>query len=144
MMNHLKREYIIPAVVFVVVLIVGGGGFYLYSQSKPQVQGASVDNSQAAAQAELKKVVAEVGKLIDLPTGEDPTVATVTDITKLKDQPFFQKAKNGDKVLIYAQAKKAILYDPKAKKVIDIVPLNIGTGSAQLASPSASPKKDSI
>ncbi len=83
----------------------------------------------------MKKLVLEVGKLIELPIGEDPTVATVTDITKLKDQPFFAKAKNGDKVLIYTNARKAILYDPQAKKVIDIAPINIGSPSAQTLGP---------
>jgi len=83
----------------------------------------------------VKKLVLEVGKLIELPIGEDPTVATVTDITKLKDQPFFAKAKNGDKVLIYTNARKAILYDPQAKKVIDIAPINIGSPSAQTLGP---------
>lgn len=113
-----------------VLLVLGGGGYFYYQTQKNQAA-----NPQASAQEEVKKVVLEVGKLIDLPAGEDPTIATVTDITKLKDQPFFQKAKNGDKVLIYTNARKAILYDPVAKKVLDVAPINIGTGSAQTVQP---------
>ncbi len=135
--EYLKSKYIVPAAVVAAVLIIGVGGFF-YFDSKQKAKQAQTNPQYA--QEEVKKIVAEVGKLIDLPTGEDPTVATVTDITKLKEQPFFAKAKNGDKVLIYTNAKKAILYDPKAKKVIDIAPFNIGTGSAQPASPSASPQ----
>ncbi len=74
-----------------------------------------------------------MGRLITLPEGEEPTVATITDIEKLKDQTFFQKAKNGDKVIIYTNAKKAILYDPIARKIIDVAPVNIGTPSASAA-----------
>lgn len=37
----------------------------------------------------------EVKKLMELPD-ENPTVATITDIEKLKEQAFFQKGKNGD------------------------------------------------
>ncbi len=109
-------------------------GYFFYQKAKPQV-GINPEN----AQAEVKKLVGEVGKLIDLPQGEDPTIATITDISKLSSQPFFARAKNGDKVLIYSQAKKAILYDPKAKKVIDVAPINIGSPSAQQATPSATP-----
>lgn len=128
-MNYLHSKYLIPAAVVIVVLILGAGGYIYYQNQSSQV--AKLNNPQASATEEVKKIVAEVGKLIDLPTGEDPTIATVTDITKLKDQPFFAKAKNGDKVLIYTNAKKAILYDPVLKKVLDVAPINIGTSSAQ-------------
>lgn len=102
----------------------------VYQQTQKQVSLDSQD-AQKAAQEEVRKLVSEVGKLIDLPSGEDPTLATVTDVTKLQNQPFFSRAKNGDKVLIYTQAKKAILYDPNAKKIIDITPINTGSPSAQ-------------
>lgn len=112
-------------------IVLAGGGYYFYTQS----QAPKLPANQAQVQQEVKRLVTEVGKLIDLPTGEDPTVATVTDISKLQNQPFFQRAKNGDKVLIYTQARKAILYDPSVKKIIDVAPINIGSPSVQVAEP---------
>ena len=134
-MNILKQKLFIEIATVALLVVLGGGGYFYYQSTKAQKQA----NPQQVAQEEVKKIVAEVGKLIDLPSGEDPTVATVTDISKLKDQPFFQKAKNGNKVLIYTNARKAILYDPASNKVIDVAPINIGTQSAQVASPSARP-----
>ncbi len=87
-------------------------------------------SSTSAKQQEVAAIVAKVGKLIVLPEGETPTVATVTDPDKLKDQAFFANAKSGDKVLVYANAKKAFLYDPVNDKLIDVAPLNIGTGTS--------------
>lgn len=121
----------IPAVALIVVLLLTGG-FLLYQKQK-----TANKNPQKASQDEVKKVVEEVGKLMDLPAGEAPTLATVVDITKLKNQPFFQKAKNGDKVLIYTVAQKAILYDPIAKRIKEVGPVNEGSPSAQLASPAS-------
>ncbi len=72
---------------------------------------------------EAKKVAAQVGKLIKLPDGEIPTVVSVVDINKLKDQPFFRNGKNGDKLLIFAASGRAILYDPKANLIIEVGPL---------------------
>lgn len=118
-------KVVIPAVALIVVLLLTGG-FLLYQNQK-----TGSKNPQQAGQDEVKKVVEEVGKLIDLPAGEVPTLATVVDVSKLKDQPFFQKAKNGDKVLIYTNAQKAILYDPVAKKVKEVGPVNTGSPSAQ-------------
>lgn len=112
-----------------VLIIIGFAAYQMFKT--PKVQNP---------QDEVKRLVSEVGKLLDLPTGEDPTVATITDISKLSGQPFFARAKNGDKVLIYTNAKKAILYDPNAKKVIDVAPINLGTPSGQVATPSATPR----
>ena len=81
-----------------------------------------------------QELIDEIGKIIVLPTGETPTIATVTDVDKLKiTQPFFQNAKNGDKVIVYT--KKAILYDPLAKKIIDVTTINPGSPSAQTTAP---------
>jgi hypothetical protein len=78
--------------------------------------------------------VAAVGKLIVLPTDEQPTLATVVDPSKLKNQPFFAQAQKGDQVLIYTNARKAILYSPTANKIVEVAPLIIG---AQAAPPAA-------
>lgn len=69
---------------------------------------------------EVIALVKQVGKLMLLPTGETPTVATVTDKTKLNDQKFFKNSENGDKVLIYTLASKAILYRPKTNLIIEV------------------------
>ncbi len=107
--QYLNSKYLIPATVVGAVIILGAGGFFYFQSQKAQL------NSPQAVQQEVKKIVAEVGKLIELPTGEDPTVATVTDVSKLQDQPFFQKAKNGMKVLIYTNAKLIAIQDIQAK-----------------------------
>ena len=52
-------------------------------------------------------------------------------LEKLGDQAFFSKAQKDDRVVIYAQAKKAILYRPSTKKIVEVAPLNIGENQAQ-------------
>ncbi len=74
-----------------------------------------------------------VGRLIVLPVGEQPTIATVSDPARLKSQPFFADAKAGDKVLIYAVAKKAILYSPEEDKIIEVAPLDLSNTGAKTA-----------
>ena len=115
-----KNKKIIGIVIAVIIVI----GIAVYvSKNKPAVEG---DPNTEQAQAEMQALVAEIGKLIELPKGENPTVATITDPAKLKDQPFFANAKNGDKVLIYPNARKAFLYDPSTKKLIEVAPLILG------------------
>lgn len=111
------------AVVVSVLLVLGTAGTagYFYKQLddiKKNPNKVALDESKATIEA--------VGKLIVLPEGEQPTIATVTDPSKLQDQKFFVNAKNGDKVLIYTTAKKAILYSPSTNKIVEVAPLNIG------------------
>jgi len=102
----------------------------LFFYSKYQKSQDQLKNPQTAAQAQTQDLVDQVGKLTDLPQGK-PTVATVSDVSKLSSQSFFVNAKNGDKVLIYSDAKKAILYRPSQDKVINIAPLDISDTKPQ-------------
>lgn len=121
----LKGRTILYVVLSIVTIISLAGAIYFYLQYQ-QTQLA-LKNPTLAAQQEASALILRVGKLIDLPKNEQPTIATVSDISKLKDQAFFRNGKNGDKVLIYSKAKKAILYDPIADKIVEVAPVNIGS-----------------
>jgi hypothetical protein len=98
------------------VWIVASGGLYAY--------GTLAGRQEPDAQKEAAALVAQVGKLILLPDNEEPVIATVNDPEQLKSQPFFANAKEGDKVLIYNISRKAILYSPTDKRIIEVAPLS--------------------
>lgn len=114
---------LIKVLPFLLLFLLGAGGMVYLARQKPEILGLSKGSS--LVQAEVDALVAEVGKLIELPADENPTVATVTDVEKVKEQPFFANAKNGDKVLIYTNARKAILYRPSEKRIIEVGAVNI-------------------
>lgn len=114
------KQKAVPILIVLLVILAGAAG-YLYFQISALKQ-----DPDSLAQKEAEELVAVVGKLILLPQGETPTVATVSDPTKLADQAFFAKAKIGDKVLLYPNAQKAYLYDPVANKVLEVAPINLG------------------
>ena len=126
-----KSLWIIIVAVLLIIAILPS--YYYYSQYKKTQQ--LLQNPSASANAEVKQLIKEVGTLMVLPTVEQPTVATVSDVTKLADQPFFANAKNGDKVLIYTQSKKAILYRESINKIIEVAPVNLGAGAAASPTP---------
>ena len=76
-------------------------------------------------EGEAKKIVSAVGGIMILPSEELPTIATVTDPKALAGQPFFANAEIGDKVLVYADAKKAILYRPSVGKIVEVMPFAV-------------------
>lgn len=120
-----------PLLMIIIVLIVGlsAATIYFYNKSKSSGPEGSV--------VEIAKLERELGKIILLPENEVPTLATVADPEQLKDQPFFADAKKGDKVLIYTTARKAILYDPKAKKIINVGPVAIGENNPSVLTETA-------
>ncbi|MEM2947096.1 MAG: hypothetical protein QXN96_02520 [Candidatus Bathyarchaeia archaeon] len=118
--NRYKKYLVIS--VLILFLIISGLAIYFWRQAALLKQ-----NPQRIVQKEIEDTLARVGRLILLPEGETPTLATVTDTEKLKGQAFFVNAKAGDKVIIYTNAKKAILYRPSENKIIEVAPLNIGT-----------------
>lgn len=77
------------------------------------------ENTSDLAQAQIDSITEKVSLLMDIPS-EKPTIATISDASKLKDQPFFAKAQNDDKVLIFNAAQKAILYRPSTNKIIEV------------------------
>ncbi len=89
-----------------------------------------LENPALATNEEIKKLVVDVGKFLVLPKDETPTLATVSDPEKLRDQPFFANAQTGDKVLIYALSRKAILWRPSTSKIVEISSLNPTTNNS--------------
>lgn len=81
---------------------------------------------QEQAQKELTAIVDSVGKIMVLPKDETPQVAIIQDVDALKkSQDFFTDAQNGDKILVYAKARKAIIYREETNQIVNVA-LNIG------------------
>lgn len=117
-----------PILIWIFIALFGaigiGNGIYFYYQYHNSQQ--DLNDSVLGTQIETEKTLEKIAKMIELPA-EQPTIATVADVTKLKNQPFFLNAKNGDKVLIFQKAKKAILYRPSTNKIIEFGPINLGS-----------------
>lgn len=113
-----KKSRAVPVIVVLSMLLVmalGTAGYLYYRYAYIP---------QKNTESEVKTLTREIGRFMELPAGE-PTLATVTDKEKLAEQPFFQKAENGDKVLIYADAGRAILYRPSTMKIVDVTTVNV-------------------
>jgi len=116
-----KVTLLLAGLLLVLGAIIGGGaGIYYFSKYRNAEKRLSDAN-------DARLLIDKVGKLIKLPEGEIPTVATISNLERLKAQPFFARAKVGDRLLIFNQAKKAVLYDPVENKIVEVGPLIIPT-----------------
>lgn len=121
-----KNPNLLNIILFVLLLAALCGfawSFWRYWSLKQEVRFLSTSQGQQELnKKEVDKVVEAVGKLIILPTDQQPTVATIQDVVALaKEQPFFNGAENGDKLLFYPD--KAIIYSVKNDKLVNVGPV---------------------
>jgi hypothetical protein len=74
---------------------------------------------------EIDKTVRAVSKHILLPN-EKPSLATVKDPSQVKEA-FLKQAKTGDKVLVYSEAGKIIIYRPSLNRIVAVGNVTIDT-----------------
>lgn len=110
-------------IAFVVLLIVAIGAIIalgVFLKSSHNTTG-SVDIKAI----DVKSVVSDVGKAIILPEGETPNISAVADVSALKNEPFFANAETGDLVVVYPSTRRAILWRPSVKKIVEISIVNV-------------------
>lgn len=93
--------------------------FYdLYRQAE-----AKVPKTEKEMEKEVADITTQLKKIMNVPD-EKPVIATVKDKNALKgQQAFFANAENGDKLVIFQTARKAILFRPSTEKIIESGPL---------------------
>lgn len=127
----------LTAAFFITTLTSSALAFHYFNQNQKLLLSTSQKSGGQVlgASQEIQKLLEEVGKYITLPTNETPTIATVSDPSKLKEQPFFAKSEIGDKALIFPSSNRAILYRPKEHKIIEISTLDTSPTTSQNSSP---------
>lgn len=114
-----RSKWFIVFILIVFILLAGSAAaaVYLYRENKKlMADRVEID--------ETKRIIEQVSGMIDVPGEEVPTMATVADKEKLKDQEFFANAENGDRLILYSSTKKAILFRPSTGKIINVSSIN--------------------
>jgi len=133
---------------FIVGLVVGflacwaWNYFYPSTSGKP-ANGAAAANvvTQVTGNA-VGNAVSALSKLLVLPTGETPLVYSIGDAATLANyQAFYSGAQNGDLIIIYQKAAKAIVYSPSRNMIENVGPIIPAQQNQVSSQPSTSTKK---
>ncbi len=117
-MNKKKNLFAFAGAVLVIV------GIVLYvifvpTSSLTRVEGELNSRQEA-------RLLREISALIVVPQDEEPVVAYVTNAPQLRmEQPFYAGVKNGDFVVLFPISQKAVVYDPVAKILINVGPVQV-------------------
>ena len=78
-----KLSYVL--IVLVSLAIVTGGYFGYREYTQLRDENRRLSNPEEAAKTDIEKTKAQVAALIEVPTGEEPTIANVVDVSKLSN-----------------------------------------------------------
>lgn len=110
---------VLYASVLVVAISFGTYFFIRYNQVNDKYQALQMTDDQKNQQ-----YVAKIAKLYNVPKFQDekPTVAIISDLSKLPDtvvgKKFFEGVKKDDIVIFYKKADLSIIYRPSENKII--------------------------
>src|SRR5688572_338099 len=122
----------------IVLAAVGIGGWFAWkAQSGDSLANISATSGAKLSAEQVQEVITRVSAYMVVPAEESPSVTVLTDVAvRAQQQPFFRGAKDGDILIVYSS--RAIIYDPKTDKLVNVGPIVQNTTSpAPLASGSA-------
>jgi len=98
---------------------------------------------EKAAAKEVAELIAEIGTKMILPVDEEPAIFDITDPAQLaSQQAFFADVEQGDKLLVYSESAKAIIYSPSRGIIVNVGPVTFdenGVGNEGLGASIAPP-----
>lgn len=126
------RSKLVAAVLLGLVILVGVL-FVQWQSARTEANQLAAMLVQAQSQGQandavVADILSKVRMHIDLPEDVQATVATIVDVETLRQEnPFYEKANNGDYLIV--TSTRAILYAADRDVIIDVVPVQAGTGA---------------
>lgn len=118
---------------------------YSYYQARQKLLTVFNTSQEEQALAEVNQVLDSMKKLTLIPN-EVPVIATITDSEfLLKESAFYEGSIDGDKLVLFKEARRAYIYSPSRQILVNAGPLLLednGQASVVTASDSASVASD--
>jgi hypothetical protein len=118
-----KRRLLLAGAAILIVIFAVLTVFLFWHQS-----GRAEKDTDALSKSQ--RIINKISALYIVPQNEEPTLAQIKDLDKLKGQEFFAHAQNGDYLLIYTQAKMAFLYRDAVGRLVNAGPIKPGNNAA--------------
>lgn len=112
-----KNNRLVYFIFFLIIIVVFGFLYLFY------VSDYKETFNQRKIERQTRSLIRNVSKIAILPN-ENPVIFTITDIDALlKEQAFFANSQNGDTLLIFPEAMKAVIYSEERKLVVNMGPV---------------------
>jgi hypothetical protein len=125
--NRLAKKIALIIIAFLAIAAIAWGVMrYGNPDSEQLVASGDTPIVQEESEAEVVRLLENVSRHMLLPEEGLPMVATVTHAESLiAEQPFYSGVKNGDKLIIFEQSRKAIIYSPTRDIIVNVGPIQL-------------------
>ncbi len=114
----MKSKKIITLLIIIIIAVLGYAIFKKFNPTILTPEGQLSDK-------EIKSLINKVSKLINVPE-ETPVIATIIKAEELiAEQKFYVGSKDGDYLIVFPTAQKALIYREKEDKLINVGPIII-------------------
>ena len=111
-------EKILPLLIIIFMVLLGFLIFKKFNSAENLPNGQLSDK-------QIEVIVKKVSKLINIPK-EIPAIATIIKADNLiAEQSFYIGSKDGDYLIVFPQAKKALIYRESEDRLINVGPIVI-------------------
>lgn len=129
----MKTKKILTILIILVIALLGFAIFNKFYNQKGS-------DAKQLSDKEITSLVKKVSKLINVPD-EKPVIATIIKAEELiAEQKFYAGSKDGDYLIVFPTAQKAIIYREKEDRLINVGPIIIDQPKATSTVPA--PKSD--
>lgn len=112
-------------VLLIVILIIGAGLIWVVI-ADPFGIGNVTNEEDTLSEQEIETIIENVERHILIESDEEPLVAVIADVDQLvAEQAFYRNAQNGDVLLIFGEAQKAIIYNRENDVLVNVGPVLI-------------------
>lgn len=107
----------ILVVALAIVLVAGGA----YAAKRTTHRDAASDANVALTEERISELVAKVAAAVEVPADEEPTIATIKDAARLREQnpEFYGDAQDGDRILVWSD--KAVLWSTAEERIANLL-----------------------
>ncbi len=134
------KGMMVKVILGLVVVALIAGGLYYRNYNSPEAE-------QARIEKENKDMLAEIGERMLLPQ-EEPVIYNIEDPALLaSQQPFFTGSVEGDRLILFPQTAKAVIWSPERKVIVNVGPITFDNtvaneGVEQQPAPTTVPKNN--
>lgn len=107
-----RRRRAVTSILLVLLLAISAASVLLFIKYREAVD----DNPKT----QERRTIQQVTDILEAPD-EQPSVVTVLDASKLSNKQLAERAHDGDKLLVYAEHKRVVIFRPSSGKIVDML-----------------------